>query len=151
MHGNSSANLARLRAFRGHSIRCAFLIGHATHEEDRAPCGLSHGIRFANLTKGRSVLAWELLGKFSSLASLPGAHHKVCFSYWSCYLRRGSSPVWLVARDPVRKFDERTFRARMGNKLGFSEMLAQTLFTNICNLVGTGVLDGPQRRIPKYH
>ena len=56
-------------------------------------------------------------------------------------------PIRVHGVPPYNEATSYTVGAPIGrpfiNKLGFIEMLVQTLFTNICNLVGTGVPDGP--------
>ena len=90
-----------------------------SYEESRlSPQHLCCGIGFANSTKGCSVLARELLGEFSAVRHLP-VHFFNGYLFGILFfvsLVRGISPITatLVLRDWVRKFDDRTFRARTG-------------------------------------
>ena len=49
-----------------------------THQFRPAPCNLLCGIQFANSTKGRSALVWELLGEFSFRREPSGWHTNRC-------------------------------------------------------------------------
>ena len=64
-----------------------------THSIGLAPCDLSHGIQFANSTKGRSALAWELLGEFSSQGELSGWRTKRCPVFFAVTHQFGLAPL----------------------------------------------------------
>ena len=83
----------------------------------REPCSARRrrsGIRSAFLTKQRLPLASNLVGKNSALGHLPGGVPKRAPIFFDVATTPSDAALRVYAQNLVRKFGERTFRARTG-------------------------------------